>query len=160
MLGFLKTYFTASKPVPLIFTASRAVGARGPHDAVLVVTGGAVELTPALAGTPDGHWQVTVSDPSKARDAGITQTLDWPRDTTLRIGNLPAAVYALDVQSETGNPLGPPSAVLLTDPDLAKTARTEFEEARKLSANWTGVDSATTRAFLIQALYAIQMGNH
>lgn len=160
LLGFLKTYFTARNRIPVIFTASRAVGARGPHEAVLVATDGMIELTPALEGTPPGRWQVTLSDPSKARETGVTQTLDWPHDTMLRIGNLPDSVYALDVQSESGETFGPPSAALLTSPQLAETARNEFEEARKLTARWTEVDGATVRAFLVKALYAIQMSTH
>jgi hypothetical protein len=157
LLGFLRTYFSARKRLPIIFTASRAVGSLGPRQAVLAVRAGTIDLAPALEGTPHGRWQITLSDPSKARETGVTQILDWPRDKALRSGNLPVAVYALDVQSESGEPLGPPSAVLVTSPILAEIAQKEFDEARNVSARWTGVDGATIRAFLVQALYAIQM---
>jgi hypothetical protein len=157
LLGFLKTYFSARKRIPIIFTASRAVGSRGPREAVLVLRAGTIDLAPALEGIPAGRWQITLSDPSKARETGVTQTLDWPRDTVLRSGNLPNAVYALDVQSESGEALGPPSAALLMSPGSADTAQNQLEDARNVSARWTEVDSATIRAFLVQALYAIQM---
>jgi hypothetical protein len=156
-MGFLKTYFSARKRVPIIFTASRAIGSRGPREAVLVVRADLIDLTPALEGVPAGRWRITLSDPSKARDTGVAQILDWPRVTVLRSANLPIAVYALDVQSETGESLGPPSAALLTNPRSAEVAQNEFEKARNVAAHWSEVDDATIRAFLVQALYAIQM---
>jgi hypothetical protein len=156
--GFLSTYFSARKLVPIIFTASRGVGLTGPQEAVLAYGNGAIDLNPSLRDLPAGKWRVTLSDPSKTRESGVTETVDWPQERMLRGGALTPGVYALDVQGETGEPLGPPAAVLLTPPDRAAVARGEFDQARTLAFGWSGIDTATVRAFLVQALYAIQLG--
>jgi hypothetical protein len=124
---------------------------------VLVLNGGTIDLAPALENMPAGKWRVILSDPSKARDTGIAQDIDWPEDTLLRTDTLGFAVYALDVQSASGELFGPPSAVLLTNPEQAKAARDEFDKARDLAAHWVGMDATTIQAFLVQALYAIQL---
>ena len=155
--AFFKEYFSARKRVPLIFTASRGLGSVGPKEAVLDMSGGAVNLTPALENLTAGRWRVTVSDPAKGRDTGISQTIDWPGNARLQVGSLPSGVYALDVQSIDGQPLGPPAAILLASPEAAKTARSAYETARDLAARWNGVDAAVVRAFMVQALYAIEL---
>jgi hypothetical protein len=154
-LVFLSSYFAAKKRVPVIFIASRAAGRTGPREAVLTITGGAIDLSAALGGITAGSWCITLSDPAKPRDSGLTRTLDWPREVSLRVGALAPGIYALDVRSESGDPLGSPAAVLLIDPRSGSGARDEFESAKALAAGWQDVDAAASRAFLVQALYAI-----
>ena len=156
-LAFFSTYFTARKRVPVIFTASRGVGRNGPQEEVLTVSRGAIDLSAALEGVASGRWRVTLSDPGRPRHSGLTRTVDWPSAATLQIGSRAPGIYALDLQSETGETLGPPAAILLVDAQSGSGARDEFAKAKELAASWRGVDAAAIRAFLVQALYAIEL---
>jgi len=157
LAGFLTEYFSARSHVPIIFTASRGLASKSPKEAVLDMSAGAINLAPAIEEVPAGRWKVTVSDPTKSRDTGISQNIDWPSGARLQIGGLPPGVYALDVQSLNGEPMGQPAAVLLASPELAKMEQSEFESARAIVSRWNDVDSAVVRKFLVQSLYAIQM---
>ena len=166
-LGFLTTYFSAKKHVSIIFTAAREVSHSSPNESVIEVNHGEINLASALAGVPAGKWRVTLSDPSRQLDRGcshskpsnscFTRDIEWPGEATLSVDSAALGIYALDVQSQDGEPLGSPAALLLVNSDSLARVGGEFERAKQLAARWQGIDAASIRAFLVQSLYAITM---
>jgi hypothetical protein len=156
---FVATYPTARKRVSSIFTAARSFGAAGPQEAVLVVDSGVVDLSAAVSDVKTGRLRVTLSDPSKSRDSGTKSLLNWPAETKFALPNSILNVYALDLETESGDPIGTPAAILVADSRSGPAAQAEFSKAKAMASRWQGVEAATIRSFLVQALYAIAAEN-
>jgi hypothetical protein len=167
LLSFFTTYFDARKRVPVIFTIARAAGPSKLNEAVIFVNQGELDLSPAFNAVSPGRLRVTLSDPEKPLDSSCIQNvtheecfsreIDWPGESTLRVDSAAPGIYALDVQTEDGESLGPPSAILLVESKDAPRIMGEFVEAQRLASKWYGIDSSSIRQFLVQALYAIEM---
>lgn len=159
-LNFLSSYFAAQRKVPIIFAASRSINFKGPEDGLIEIDNQTISLSQVLERIPNGVLRLRLSKPMSPAESGLSEELQWPRQTAMRIGTRPPGLYALDVQDANNHPIGSSVALLLVDAKTFPHAASEFKAAKELAGKWEGIDGASIRSFLVSSLYAIETEAH
>jgi hypothetical protein len=158
LLWFFKRYFFEQKKGQrTIVTAGRGLNSTDPKSAVLVLAK-TIDFSPALEGVPPNRYQLTLRDPNKPEDAGITREIAWPSSGSAVVGDIPSGVYSIELEDDRGERHGPAALVLLLKPKEAVEAQTKFSEMAEFVSHLDGADATTQRAIISRGVYALASG--
>lgn len=88
LLWFFKWYFFEQKKSQrTIVLAGRGLNSTDPKSAVLVLTK-PIDFSRTLEGVPPNRYQLTLRDPNKPEDAGITRQIAWPSSRSADLGDI------------------------------------------------------------------------
>jgi hypothetical protein len=146
-------------PSELDLLAVPAVRGSGPREAVLVITGGSLDLAPALAEVGPGRYTVALRPWTKTGAAaqGIAIKVVWrpPQATALSGAPPEEGLYELTLTDRGGDIVG--GALVLIAPDAGFAAASQaFQRVRNLADKWeAAVGEVAARRFQVESLLAL-----
>jgi len=154
--AFLASFKISEPLLKQVLPAGRGVTSSGPDHTLLVRTGGAVDLRPALAHVMQGNYQLTLVPVKESvpTSSAIERTIRVAPNVDLTVRPVDAGLYTLSLTDESGTALGSPAVVLAID-DRDEQAKAMWSELVAQTRQWDAANAGTIDAARVRMLLAL-----